>query len=324
MISHELELKSPHLLEHDAEFWIEFIKRDVPGFDELVLPENPDSWYDVYHELLEKTAREVDKDAERMKLALLGLDSKKAKHSSRVVDTKKMRLPREKPTAIQRHAFLDRKMGGISPIFVPTTKQAGGRGLTPFDQTPRWKLEAPKIPRPAAKKSALPFVKRNQRLCIPTHRLINSASQIVNAPRSLIEDYKRPIEQNIPRPKTRDPRSSSTTETNIGLSISPCSRDPGSKKPKLLISSSPTSPSRTSSISRMNSLITKKEEEGSVSVTTSPRADRMIHGSDPGHRHTSATKSLQNSTKPNLSRLSVRKRPVSESVLVHPKRRQLF
>ncbi|OAX79518.1 hypothetical protein ACJ72_06160 [Emergomyces africanus] len=320
---HELELKSPHLLEHDAEFWIEFIKRDVPGFDELVLPENPDSWYDVYHELLEKTAREVDKDAERMKLALLGLDSKKAKHSSKVVDTKKMRLPREKPTAIQRHAFLDRKMGGISPVFVPTMKQSGGRGLTPFDQAPRWKFEAPKITRPAAKKSALPFVKRNQRLCIPTHRLNSSASQIVNAPRSLIEDYKRPIEQNIPRPKTKDPRASSITEPNLGLSINPCSRDPGSNKSKIVTSSSPTTPSRTSGISRQNSLLFKKEE-ASVPETASPIAARMIHGSSPGDSHTSATKALQNATQPNFARLPVRKRPASESVFVKPKRRRLF
>ncbi|KKZ66416.1 hypothetical protein EMCG_07844 [[Emmonsia] crescens] len=258
-----------------------------------------------------------------MKLALLGLDSKKAKHSSKVVDTQKMRLPKEKPTAIQRHAFLDRKMGGISPFFVPAAKQSGGRGTTPYDQAPRWKFEAPKVPRPAAKKSALPFVKRNQRLCIPTHRLNSSASQVVNAPRSLIEDYKRPIEQNIPRPKTRDPRpSSSTTTTGGSLGLSPCSRNPGSKQSKSLTSSSPTTPSRTSGISRQNSLITKNEE-ASISAT-SPITVR-IHGSgEPRDNHNSTMKALQNTSQSSLPRPVVRKRPVSESVLVKPKKRRLL
>lgn len=257
-----------------------------------------------------------------MKLALLGLDSKKAKHSSKVVDTQKMRLPKEKPTAIQRHAFLDRKMGGISPLFVPAAKQSGGRGTTPYDQAPRWKFEAPKVPRPAAKKSALPFVKRNQRLCIPTHRLNSSASQVVNAPRSLIEDYKRPIEQNIPRPKTRDPRSSYSTTTGGSVSLSPCSRNPGSKQSKILTPSSPTTPSRTSGISRQNSLITKNEE-ASVSAT-SPITVR-IHGSgEPGDSHNSTMKALQNTSQPSLPRPVVRKRPVSESVLVKPKKRRLL
>ncbi|EEH07736.1 conserved hypothetical protein [Histoplasma capsulatum G186AR] len=337
----ELELKSPHLLEHDAELWIEFIKRDVPGFDELILPENPDNWYDVYHELLEKTAREVDKDAERMKLALLGLDSKKAEHASKVVDTRKMRLPKEKPTAIQRHAFLDRKMGGISPVFAQgAVKPSGGRGTTPYDQSPRWKFEGPKAPRPAPKKSALPFAKRNQRLCIPTHRLNSNASQVVNAPRSLIEDYKRPIEQNIPRPKTRDPRSPSTitaatqsptpTKTTIisNLGLRPGSLDQGSKQSKILCPSpsSPTTPSRTSGVRKQSSLVSKngKREETSVSAT-SPIAVRMADGSEPGDdSHTSTAKTSQTSAESRLSRPAVRKRPVSEYVLVKPKKRRLL
>ncbi|KAL2372711.1 RNA polymerase II transcription factor SIII subunit A [Blastomyces gilchristii SLH14081] len=337
----ELELKSPHLLEHDAELWMEFIKRDVPGYDKLILPENPESWYDVYHELLEKTAMEVDKDAERMKRALLGLDSKKARHSSKVVDTQKMRLPKEKPTAIQRYAFLDRKMGGIAPVFVPAAPKEGGRGITPYDQTPRWKFETPKIPRsaPAPKKSALPLVKRNHRLCIPTHRLNSSASQVVNAPRSLIEAYKRPIEQSIPRPTTRDLRSSSSTTPTIttqstttttkttNLSLRPSPRDPGSNQSKTLVpsSASPTTPSRPSPIRRHNSLPTRREEQASMFSTTSPTTTKTTDTHQAGDdSHTSAAKPPPPPSSPPLPRPAVRKRPVAEYVLVKPKKRRLF
>ncbi|EEH37134.1 hypothetical protein PAAG_07552 [Paracoccidioides lutzii Pb01] len=319
---HELELKSPHLLDHDAELWIEFIKRDVPRFDELVLPENPESWYDVYHELLEKTAREVDEDAERMKLALLGLDSHKAKHSSMMVDTRQMRLPREKPTAIQRQAFLDRKMGGIRPVFVSGGKPSGGRGLNPLDQSARWRLEASRIPRPTAKKSALPFVKRNQRLCIPTHRLNSSATQIVNAPRSLIEDYKRPIEQNIPKPKTGDPRSPAHKN------IKPSPRDPKSEDLKTLTSSPTTTSPRTSALLKQNPSPTEKEE---APVTLRSRLEIRPHGNTPKDTtYTTPTKLPPNSPKIkgdneklSPSRLVIRKRPVLDSVLMKPKKRRL-
>ncbi|KLJ06058.1 hypothetical protein EMPG_10502 [Blastomyces silverae] len=333
----ELELKSPHLQEHDAELWMEFIKRDVPGSAKLILPENPDSWYDVYHELLDKAAMEVDKDAERMKRALLGLDSQKARQSSKVVDTRKMRLPKEKPTAIQRYAFLDRKMGGIAPVFIPAAPKEGGRGITPYDQTPRWKFETPKIPRstPAPKKSVLPLVKRNQRLCIPTHRLNSSASQVVSAPRSLIDDYKRPIEQSIPRPTTRDPRSSSSSSSSsttttatktTNLSLRPSSRDPGSNPSKILppSSASPTTPSRPSPIRRQNSLPTRREEQASVFFATSPTTAKMTDTHQVGDdSHTSAANPPPHSPPP-LPRPVIRKRPVAEYVLVKPKKRRLL
>ncbi|PGH08895.1 elongin-A [Blastomyces parvus] len=336
----ELELKSPHLLEHDAELWMEFIKRDIPGSAKLILPENPDSWYDVYHELLEKAAMEVNKDAERMKLALLGLDSKKARHSSKVVDMRKIHLPKEKPTAIQRYAFLDRKMGGLAPVFVPAAAKEGGRGITPYDQTPRWKFETPKIPRPVAapKKSALPLVKRNHRLCIPTHRLNSSASQVVNAPRSLIEDYKRPIEQSIPKPTSRDPRSPSastttaittttpttTTTKTTNLSLRTSSRDPAAIQPQILppSSSSPTTPSRTSTIRRQNSLPARREEKASVLSATSPTTTKMTNTNETGDdSNTSAAKSPP---PPSLPRPAIRKRPIAECVFVKPKKRRLL
>ncbi|PGH06681.1 hypothetical protein AJ79_06465 [Helicocarpus griseus UAMH5409] len=321
---HELELKSPHLLQHDAELWIEFIKRDVPGFDQLVLPENPDSWYDVYHELLDKNAREVDEDAERMRRALLGLDRQKAQQGAKVVDLQKMRLPKEKPSSMQRHAHFDRKMGGITPVFVSNVKEPGGKGITPYDQTPRWKFETPKLPRlsssPAPRKSALPLVKRNQRLCTPTHRLNSSASGVVNAPRSLVEDYKRPAEPKIPRPRTNDPRSSMSSLNGISL------RESEAKHSKsLLTSSSATSP-RTPSINRQNLLIPSRDK----ALATSPSAlnlnDSQFKTTHPSpmQPRQNSPKSSSEETKPISLRPVIRKRPATESVLVKPKRKRVL
>jgi elongin-A len=149
--------------------------------------------------LLEQNAREVDEDAERMRQALLGLDAEKAKHCSKVVDTRKMRLPQEKPTAIQKYASHDRKMGGLAPVFV-LDRNPSGRRAYPYDKGARWTFQKPNIPRQTAKKSALPVVRRNEVLCIPTHRLNNRASQVSKAPRSLIEDYKQPPSVQASRP----------------------------------------------------------------------------------------------------------------------------
>ncbi|EGE03823.1 RNA polymerase II transcription factor SIII subunit A [Trichophyton equinum CBS 127.97] len=189
---HELEQRSPHLLEHDAELWIEFIKRDIYFWETLDLTEPPESWYQFYTSLREQAAKKVDEDAERMRRALQGLDKEKLKHTPRLVDVKQMRLPREKPSTVQRHAHHDRMMGGISPIFALGTKSSD-------EDRPQWRLVPPKLSSrfnsgaaSGARKSALPaVVKRNNRLSTPTHKLNTMASRIIKAPKSFIEDHKQ-------------------------------------------------------------------------------------------------------------------------------------
>lgn len=296
MQQHALELRSPHLLEHTGELWLEFIKRDVPGWNEIKLPKNPESWYDVYHKLLARAAKQVDKDAERMKQALMGLDDQKAKHKSKVVDAEKLRLPQEKPTSIQKYAFHDRKMGGIAPTFVRAGPSASSRGITPYDQTPQWKFEKPKIPpkgsQTTKKSSGFPFTsaKRNQRLCVPTHRLNNAASQVVRAPRSLIEDYKKPEprpsdpKSKLPLSPAYSPRTSSTHKTTT----TPTS---ATRKPTL------PSPSKTAYAS-------PPEETN----RPPPRIPRLNLGNDPG-------------SKPPPPPMLKRKRPAPEDLLLRkPKR----
>ncbi|KOC08963.1 hypothetical protein AFLA70_379g001181 [Aspergillus flavus AF70] len=200
-----LELQSPHIIDEDKELWFEFIKRDIPRWDEYDIPEQSDCWYDVYCDLRERVQREVDEDAEKLKLALDGISSERAKNSVNFVpDRRDIRLPRERPTAKQRYASYDRKMGGIKPMFTSTKSTFGSSHLWSFERPP---------PPPKKKSSIFTAPKRNNALAVPTKHLNNRATQVRQAPRSLIEEHRRPTEPAIPRrtnpPALRAPGRSS-------------------------------------------------------------------------------------------------------------------
>ncbi|RAQ52435.1 putative RNA polymerase II transcription factor SIII (Elongin) subunit A [Aspergillus flavus] len=205
-----LELQSPHIIDEDKELWFEFIKRDIPRWDEYDIPEQSDCWYDVYCDLRERVQREVDEDAEKLKLALDGISSERAKNSVNFVpDRRDIRLPRERPTAKQRYASYDRKMGGIKPMFTCTKSTFGSSDP---QGSHLWSFERPPPP-PKKKSSIFTAPKRNNALAVPTKHLNNRATQVRQAPRSLIEEHRRPTEPAIPRrtnpPALRAPGRSS-------------------------------------------------------------------------------------------------------------------
>ncbi|KAL5051595.1 RNA polymerase II transcription factor SIII subunit A-domain-containing protein, partial [Aspergillus fruticulosus] len=168
-----LELQSPHLMNDDAELWLEFIKRDIPNWDEYQLPEQPDCWYGLYCELREEVQRGVDEDAEKLKMALDGLSSERAKHSTKfVADRRTIGVPRSRTTA--RHRFST--FGSFTP----------------------------------KKNNIFSATRRNNALTVPTKQLNNRATQVRQAPRSLIEEHRRPAEPAVARrPPLRAPGRSS-------------------------------------------------------------------------------------------------------------------
>ncbi|KAH8425588.1 uncharacterized protein LDX57_003337 [Aspergillus melleus] len=169
-----IESQSPHILDDDGELWYEFIKRDIPKWDQYELPKSSSECsYDLYCDLREQVQRAVDEDARNLKMALDGISSERAKHSAKLVE----RRHREKPTARQRYASHDRKMGGIGPVFT-------GTSISPFARPPR--------PEGKKKNSIFTATKRNSVLAVPTKQLNNRASQVRQAPRSLIEEH-RPV-----------------------------------------------------------------------------------------------------------------------------------
>ncbi|GFF32305.1 elongin-A [Aspergillus udagawae] len=193
-----LELLSPHIMEDDAELWLDFIKRDIPRWDEYDLPEQPDCWYDIYCDLQQRVQKAVEEDAEKLKMALDGINSERAKHSAKfVTDRRIIPLPRERPTAKQRYASFDRKMGGLTPRFA---SPRGGQGSSDPLGAPVWSYERPQLPRPEKKKSNIfNLPKRNPVLAVPTKQLNNRASQVKQAPLSLIEEHRRPPDPVVPR-----------------------------------------------------------------------------------------------------------------------------
>jgi elongin-A len=143
--------------------------------------------------------RAVDEDAEKLKMALDGISSERAKNSAKFVpDRRDIRLPRERPTTKQRYASYDRKMGGIKPTFASTRNSHNSSD--PLG-SPLWSFERPPPPRPETKKKSNIFAakKRNNVLAVPTKHLNNRASQVRQAPRSLIEEHRRPTESAVPK-----------------------------------------------------------------------------------------------------------------------------
>lgn len=251
-------------MQDDNEIWLGFIKRDIPKWERYDIPEKPESWYDIYCDLRERVQKEVDKDAEQLKMAMEGINSQRAKHSSKFVSD--VRLPQQKPSARQRYATYDRKVGGISPVF--TAPSAATLAADPLG-APTWTFERPQIPRSSeSKKKSSIFAapKRNKALAVPTNKLNNKASQVRVAPRSLIEEHRRPAE---PPMAMRKP--------------TPILRVPGRPKPQTTFGS--TNPTLTPSLeekeARLRALTTgrpiasrtsKSPEANSVSSKTLPRS----------------------------------------------------
>lgn len=122
-----------------------------------------------------------------MKLALDGINSERARLKPKVV-SERVRLPGMRPTQKQRYVAYDRKMGGLAPVF--------GNKISATE----WSFHPPPIPRSesssGAKRKPTIFTprRRNTALAVPTKHLNTRATQIKQAPRSLIEEHRRPQE----------------------------------------------------------------------------------------------------------------------------------
>ncbi|KAL4933586.1 RNA polymerase II transcription factor SIII subunit A-domain-containing protein [Aspergillus undulatus] len=302
-----LELQSPHLMQHDAELWLEFIKRDIPKWDEYELPEQPDCWYDVYCALREEVQRTLDEDAEKLKMALEGITSERAKHSTVFVPDRRLtRLPRDRPTAKQRYASYDRKMGGITPVF---SSKSGGSSDDPRGSA-IWNFERPSLPRPKAPKKDNIFTtkKRNNVLAVPTQHLNSRATQVRQAPRSLIEEHRRAPEPAIARnPALRAPGRANLQNTSRTGS-------PGR----------PSNPVLEDREARLRAIAQGRSWEPSrsrappqVSSPDRPASARPSSGTLP----TSSDSQSQANTDPEPPRPTIRKRPAPNPLLPPKKKR---
>jgi elongin-A len=151
-----MELLSPQIATEDQEIWLEFIKRDIPQWETYDLPEKSNNWYEVYCDLREIVQRSLDADAEKMKMAIDGIQSERARLTPKIISGTRAR-----------------RIGGIGPSFRQrvVSSAAAPRKSTIF--TPQ---------------------RRNTSLAMPTKHLNTRATQVRQAPRSLIEEHRRPVE----------------------------------------------------------------------------------------------------------------------------------
>jgi len=178
---------SPQLCGADEELWREFIKRDIPNWEKKPHePKNPKNWAKVYRKLRQDTQKEVEEDEQILKAALDGIKSERAKHTSKVVDPRLVRLPKL-PRATGMRVEGGRAKATSSPGGNPSlltfssgsrTKTLTGKGV--LDKARR---EARELSLFSAKKSIL---------AIPTHKLNSKATQIRTAPQGLVEEHRRP------------------------------------------------------------------------------------------------------------------------------------
>ncbi|KZF24529.1 hypothetical protein L228DRAFT_281593 [Xylona heveae TC161] len=193
-----IEENSPQICGHDAEIWMEFIKRDVPQWEsKLHEPKNPKNWYKVYKKLRDESQAEVEKDAEMLKAAFDGLKSEKAKHTSRVVDPSSVpRLPRDRGMRVE---------GGRAKG--PGTVRTGNQSLLSFGTGSRTKTNTGKSVMEKARREAREmslFSVRKSVLATPTHRLSDKATQVRHVPRGMLDEHRRPT-----TPRYNDPSTAS-------------------------------------------------------------------------------------------------------------------
>ncbi|EAU29849.1 conserved hypothetical protein [Aspergillus terreus NIH2624] len=145
-------------------------------------------------------------------MALDGIKTERAKHSAKfVTDRRDVHLPRERPTTKQRYASFDRKVGGIRPVFAG---QKSALGSSDPSGTPLWSFERPQLPRETKKKNSIfTATKRNNVLAVPTKQLNNRASQVKQAPRSLLEEHIRPPP--VPTSRRKEPVVAGTPSLRV-------------------------------------------------------------------------------------------------------------
>ena len=93
---YKLECQSPQLIGADAELWLNFMRRDVPGFESKPhQPADPKNWYKVYLKLKRESENDMTRGEEQLLASLNKIQEEKASKVAEIKDWKKMpRIPR--------------------------------------------------------------------------------------------------------------------------------------------------------------------------------------------------------------------------------------
>lgn len=134
---------------------MEFIKRDIPQWETYDLPMETNNWYEVYCDLREMVQRSVDADAEVLKRTIDGIQSEKAKLTPKIISGKS--VPGMRRSRVSFRPGLALPGQKKQNIFAPQ--------------------------------------RRNNLMANPTHSLNSKASQVRQAPISLVMAHQQPVKQ---------------------------------------------------------------------------------------------------------------------------------
>lgn len=171
-------------MNDDKELWLEFIKRDIPQWDQYDIPHESDSWYDIYCDLLEQVQREVEEGALQLKQAVDKFYSEKASHAAVLVkDTS--RLPKPRRRFHHSAGRSEPKKAGIfsskrnKVLAVPTHQLHNGASR--INRVPQWLVDEHKH---APSSSTAPSAsKHTSKPVNTTSGASSSSSTRVSAPR---------------------------------------------------------------------------------------------------------------------------------------------
>jgi elongin-A len=131
-------------MQDDRELWMEFIKRDIPGWEQYDLPKESDCWYDIYCNLLEQLQREVEEGALQLKQAVDKFYSEKASNAAVLVnDTSRLPKPRRRfqpsvrTTEPKKKGLFSTKRNRV--LAVPTHQL--NTGASRINHVPQWLVD---------------------------------------------------------------------------------------------------------------------------------------------------------------------------------------
>ncbi|KAL9004548.1 MAG: hypothetical protein Q9188_002642 [Gyalolechia gomerana] len=197
-----LEEQCPQLYGVDKEIWISLIHRDVPNAT-IIPPKNPQLWWKVYRKMQREHEIEVEKDAAHLKAAFSGIKSAKDKRQilikegvphipkldgmqfAHCAEYNKAEYKRYKKKPLKKIAPTALRFEAGSKTKVLTGKGVLDKARREAQDMDRFKSQSP--------------------LSVPTHKLSSVATQVREAPKYLVEEFKKPsppkpFDPTVPRP----------------------------------------------------------------------------------------------------------------------------
>ncbi|KAI5867064.1 RNA polymerase II transcription factor SIII subunit A-domain-containing protein [Durotheca rogersii] len=172
----ELEERSPHLREDDAECWHRLIKRDFPIESERRKFQAPDpaSWHEVYDRYEKLVADSRREAAEKLQNSFKNIEKEKAQNVSSVVNfnPRQLRAPKD-----------GRGFGRGGPA------RDAPSGVLRFTGGSRTKTNTAQNILKKARREAMEISRRNH-LSTPTGKLPVRPGQITHAPLGMVEEYR--------------------------------------------------------------------------------------------------------------------------------------